>query len=141
MKRFLSMMLICFVAMSGFAENDVKGAFKKLGNTVKGALKDTGDAIKDFYHEMKPLFDKTVKDFNKEVMPLVKKKSKDLEKSLKKAKKEDLPKIQKQLQIMIKRLNEVLADNPDEKTRREIDKSLKKLDKLNNQVSNEIKEI
>ena len=28
MKRFLSMMLICFVAMSGFAENDVKGAFK-----------------------------------------------------------------------------------------------------------------
>ena len=141
MKKILSVVLICFVAMSGFAESEVKGAFKNLGNTLKGALKETGNAFKDFYTEMKPLFDKTIKDFNKEVMPLVNKKVKELEEWLKNAKKEDLPKIQKQLQLMINRLNEVLTENPDKKTKKEIDKSLKQLDKLNQKVSKEIKEI
>ena len=141
MKRFLSVVLICLVTMSGFAENNLKGAFKNLGQSIKGVVKETGDVFKDFYAEMKPLFDKTIKDFNKEVMPLVNKKVKELEEWLKNAKKEDLPKIQKQLQLMINRLNEVLTENPDKKTKKEIDKSLKKLDKLNNQVSKEIKEI
>lgn len=138
MKRFLCVLLICFVSVASFAKNNMKNAFKDLGTSLKDVFKETGNALKDFYEEMKPLFEETTENFDEEVLPLVNEKIKELEESCKKAKKEDLQKIQEQLQAMIDRLNEIDKEETDKDTKGEIDKSLEKLDKLNQKVSKKI---
>lgn len=141
MKKFFCVLLICLTSVACFAKDkksDVKEAFKDLGNSLMGVLEEAGGAFKEFYVEMKPLFDEVSDNFKDEVMPLVNKKIKELKKMYKKAEKEDLPKIQKQLQAMIDRLNEIYEEEDDKKTKDEIDESLEELDKLNKKVLKKI---